>query len=127
MQMNLPFLIASLVCVVAAVIHGVAGERTNIRVLAHTEMQPTLKLELRAVWHIVTVHLAASAVMLLLLAIAVQPQVLIGQLIVAQFFVYGLGWVGLAALSKIGLLKAPQWVLLLAIAGLTYWGTRLIA
>jgi hypothetical protein len=52
---------------------------------------------------------------------------LIGQLIAVQFLGYGLAWVGLAAFSKIGLLKAPQWVLLLAIAGLTYWGTRLIA
>jgi len=88
-------------------------------------MKDVPKLELRAVWYMVTVHLTASAIILFILAfgVAVNSDVLIGRFLAIQFLGYGLAFLGLAVVKRVGLFQVPQWILLFLIAGLTYWGT----
>ena len=121
--MNILLLIAGILTTLAALVHSIAGEITTIRPLASTELKQVPKLELRAVWYMITIHLFASAVMLFLLAFAVNPDVMMGRFLALQFFCYGLAFLGLTAVKHVGFFQAPQWVLLFLIAGLTYWGT----
>lgn len=121
--MNILLLIAGILTVIAALVHSIAGEITTIRPLASAELKQVPKLELRAVWYMVTVHLFASAIMLFILAFAVNRDVVMGRFLAIQFFGYGLGFLGLAIVKQVGLFQVPQWVLLFLIAGLTYWGT----
>ncbi len=121
--MNILLLIAGILTTIAALVHSIAGELTTIRPLASAELKQIPKLELRAVWYIVTVHLFASAIMLFTLAFAVNRDVVMGRFLAIQFLGYGLAFLGLAVVKQVGLFQVPQWVLLFLIAGLTYWGT----
>ena len=121
--MNIQLLIAGILTAIAALVHSVAGEITTIRPLANAELKEVPKLELRAVWYIFTVHLFASAIMLFILAFAINRDVIMGRFLAIQFTGYGLAFLGLAVVKKVGLFQVPQWVLLFLIAGLTYWGT----
>lgn len=121
--MNILLLIAGILTTIAALVHSIAGEISPIRPLTNTELKEVPKLELRAVWYMVTIHLFASAIMLFILAFAVNREVVMGRFLAIQFFGYGLAWLGLAIVKQVGLFQVPQWVLLFLIAGLTYWGT----
>ena len=107
----------------AALAHSIAGEITTIRSLASAELKQVPKLELRAVWYMVTVHLFASAIMLFIMAFAADQNIIMGRFLSIQFFGYGLAFLGLAVVKQVGWFQVPQWVLLFLIAGLTYWGT----
>ena len=121
--MNILLLIAAILTTLAALVHSIAGEITTIRPLANADLKQVPKLELRAVWYMITIHLFASAIMLFLLAFAVTPDIVMGKFLALQFFCYGLAFLGLAAVKHVGFFQTPQWVLLFLIAGLTYWGT----
>ena len=121
--MNIPLLIAGILTILAAFVHSIGGEMTPIRPLANAELKEVTKLELRAVWYMVTIHLFASAIMLFILAFAVNREVVMGRFLAIQFFGYGWAWLGLAMVKRVGVFQVPQWVLLFLIAGLTYWGT----
>lgn len=121
--MNIQFLIAGILTAITALVHSIAGEITTIRPLVNAELKDAPKLELRAVWYMVTVHLFASAIMLFFLAFSVNGDVVIGKFLALQFLGYGLAFFTLAIVKQVGLFQVPQWVLLFLIAGLTYWGT----
>jgi len=121
--LNVPLLIAGILTTLAALIHSIAGEITTIRSLASAELKQAPKLELRAVWYMVAVHLFASAIMLFILAFAVNRDVVMGRFLAIQFFGYGLAFLGLAVVKQVRLFQVPQWVLCFLMAGLTFWGT----
>ena len=121
--MNTLFLIAGILAAIAALVHSIGGEITTIRPLNNAEIQPVPKLELRAAFYIVAIHLFASAIMLFNLAFATPGEVVMGRFLAIQFFGYGAAFLGLAVVKRVGLLKAPQWVMFFLLAGLTYWGT----
>ena len=121
--MNIQFLIAGILTAITALVHSIAGEITTIRPLTNTELKQVPKLELRAAFYIVTVHLYASAIMLFILAFATNRDVVMGRFLAIQYFGYGIAFLGLAVTKQVGLFQVPQWIVLLLIAGLTYWGT----
>ena len=123
MTLNIPLLIAGILTTIAALVHSIAGEITTVRPLLSTELNEVPKLELRAAWYMVAVHLFASAIMLFILAFTTPRDVVMGRFLAIQFFGYGLAFLGLAVFNRIGLFRAPQWVLLFLISGLTYWGS----
>ncbi len=121
--MNVPFLVAATLAAIAAFAHSIGGEMTTIRPLAGSELKQVPKLELRAVWYIVTIHLFASATMLFILAFMDDGDAVMGRFLAIQFAGYGLAFLGLAIFKRVGLFQVPQWILLFLIAGFTYWGT----
>jgi hypothetical protein len=108
---------------ITALVHSIAGELTTIRPLVKAELQPVPKLELRAAFYIVTVHLYASAIMLFILAFSAGQNVMMGRFLAIQFLGYGVAFLGLAAIKRVGLFQVPQWIVFFLMAGFTYWGT----
>jgi len=120
--LNILFLISGVLTVITALVHSIAGEKTTIRPLTNAELPQVPKLELRAVWYMVTVHLLASAIILFMMTFAANRNTLMGGFLAMQFLGYGLVFLGLAIVKGIGVFQVPQWVLLFLIAGLTFWG-----
>lgn len=123
--MNIPFLIAGILTAITALAHCIGGEITTIRSLYNTEINKVPRLELRAVWHMFSVQLFASAIMLFFFAFSVIGDVVIGRILALLFLSYGLTILITAFLMQVRLFQVPQWVVLFLIAGLTYWGTLL--
>lgn len=121
--MNIPLLMAGILTAITALVHSIAGEITTVRPLVNAELQPVPKLELRAAFYIVTVHLFASTIMLFVLAFAANRDVVMGRFLAIQFFGYGVAFLGLAVVKRVGLFQVPQWIVFFLMAGLTYWGT----
>ena len=121
--MNILLLIAGILTSIATLIHGIAGELTTIHPLKKTDLQQVPKLELRAVWYMITIHLFASAIMLFILAFSASQNIMMGMFLAMQFLGYGLTVLILAIAKQVKVLQVPQWVLLFLIAGLTFWGT----
>ncbi|MBI5932779.1 MAG: hypothetical protein HY867_03640 [Chloroflexi bacterium] len=117
--MNIPLLIAGILTAITALIHSIAGELTTIRPLVNAEIKQIPKLELRAAFYIVTVHLFASAVMLFILAFATNHDIVMGRFLAIQFLGYGAAFLGLAVIKRVGLFQAPQWVVFFLMAGLS--------
>jgi hypothetical protein len=120
--MKRSLLIAGVLSAIAALVHGIAGEMTTIQSLLSTNIEAVPATELRAVWHMVTIHLSASAVMLFILAKSANKT--LGRFLAVQFAGYGMVFLAVAVIHQVGLLETPQWILLFPIAGLTYWGSR---
>lgn len=121
--MNAWLLIAGILAGLAALIHTVAGERTDIRSLRASTVPLSEQAELRGVWHIASAVLALSAVVLLLLAagmISEAPGPISRG--IAVFYVIIGAVFGLTVLltGRNLLLRAPQWALLWAI-GVCAW------
>lgn len=121
--MNILLLIAGILTAITALIHGIAGELTTIHPLTKTDLQQVPKLELRAVWYMITIHLFASAIMLFILAFTASQNIMMGMFFTMQFLGYGLAFLILAIAKQVKVFQVPQWVLLFLIAGLTFWGT----
>ena len=82
--LNILLFIAGILTAITALVHSIAGEITTIRPLASAELKQVPKLELRAVWYMVTVHLFASAIMLFILAFTVNHDVVMGRFLAIQ-------------------------------------------
>jgi len=123
--MNIPLLIAALLALLGTLVHEIGGERTNIKQLLQTGMATNLTVELRMVWHLFAVDMAVSAIYLLLVGLGgVLPRSdpLLG-FIALRFVLYGLVALLLVLVTQRDhLLKVPQWLLLLGIGLLVWWG-----
>ena len=126
--MNIGFLIAGILCVIGVFAHGIGGEYTLQRV--PTSAFPQIpnggsniaKQEVRMTWHAVTVVFLLSAVVLLLMTFTdiITDQVTIAHTIsiVFVFFALDIMVVPLIATRQWNtLVRIPQWILCLAIAG----------
>lgn len=112
---------AGLLAALGAAWHGAGGERTILRDLRASQTPPLSKVLLRTVWHLLTLTLSATAIWLLASGIA-GPGTLGGERFIAALYA-GYALVALVVAAYRGaLLKIPQWLLLGAIAALTWWG-----
>lgn len=128
--MNGYFLIAGVLALLALPAHAWGGESTLKQTSA--EAFPPIangdghiaKQEIRFGWHMVTVDLLVSG--LVLIALAVEPIALIGRLLAVYFVGYTLVIALLPLLAlrhPATLLRLPQWILTLTIAGLAAAGS----
>ncbi|MEM7125725.1 MAG: hypothetical protein AAF702_05335 [Chloroflexota bacterium] len=124
--MNWPLLIAGGLTALAALVHALAGERTDIRHLLASDVPTNEKLELRGVWHTFSIALAGSA-FIAFYSVLVQQTMLLNDLLrgLALFYLLCGTMVFLLILGteRRFLLKVPQWLLLLVIGGLMWWGS----
>lgn len=123
--MNWFLLIAGVLTGLAAVVHALAGERTDIRHLMASDVPLNEKIELRGVWHTFSIALGGSA-LLLFYSVLVNRTLLVDELLsgLAIFYILcGLMILGLIlGTQRNYLVKVPQWLLLLVIGGLMWWG-----
>lgn len=122
---NRAYLIAAIATGVAAAVHGIAGEASNMRQLRTSDVPDNSQVEIHATWHGFTFIMAVSAALLLRIAYQRKPsQELVNGLIGLYA---GTGAIfGLLALRNgpVGLLKTPQWALLSGISALIAAGKR---
>ena len=116
--MNLLMLIGGILSLIAALIHMVVGEKTDIAQLLKTHIQLNLKLELRGVWYAFGLDLGITSLFLLFLAF--KSSLVENELLIVffslRFILYGLGiLVVILMTNRKYLFKVPQWLLLLAI------------
>jgi len=124
--MNWQFLVAGIIAAMAALVHTIGGESTNIRHLRRSDVPATEQLELRGVWHAFSIALTLSAAILLVSAFAGAPGMPIGviQALAVYYALCALVWLVVTVITQVRLLlRVPQWLLLLAIAGFAWWGT----
>lgn len=97
---------------------------TDIRHLMRSEIPTSLKAELRMSWYLVSIDMSASGVYLLLVATGtLEPNQLLLGFIALRFLLYGASTLTQLLLTQRDhLFKVPQWILLLAIGLLTWWG-----
>ncbi len=131
--MNIGFLVAGILSLIAVFAHGIGGEYTLRRV--PTEAFPAIpnggshiaKQEVRMSWHGVTVIFILSSIALLLMTftnLIVDPTT-IAYVIVITFIGFGIDimFVPLLATRQLSTLaRIPQWILCFAIALATYLG-----
>jgi hypothetical protein len=121
--MSWQFLIAGILAGFAAFVHAFGGERTNIKHLLASAIPANEQVELRAVWHGFSLILLFATVGLLLMAfspVMENPRTIAHVIALAcvcggiAFFVF--------ALRAGKPLATPQWLLLFAVAVLSWWG-----
>ena len=124
--MSVPFLIAALLATVAFLGHGLGGELRKLKDLQGTSLPDTDKLELRAAWHVVTLTLLWSSITLFVVAFSdfIEHPDTVGEFIALLFFGYSLIWAWIVATTRVTmLLRLPQWIVALGVAGFSWWGT----
>ncbi|KPL81223.1 hypothetical protein [Herpetosiphon geysericola] len=105
-----------------ALIHGVAGQLTSIQALNNANLAASPRLELVATWHMLTIQLGWLAYQVWRLAQHPQPTKQ-ARAIIGQYLAYSGLWLLLNLVVVGQLWLAPQWILLAALAGLTWWAT----
>ncbi|MFF3326394.1 hypothetical protein [Streptomyces sp. NPDC002889] len=124
--MNGWFLTAGITAAVVAAIHLIAGGRDVVRPLLAGNVPDEPRRVLHAVWHMVTADLFLAAAVLIWLSLSDHPgSDAIAWLLAVHFAVYSAVFlmVSLAADWSKPLLRLPQWILLLPVAGLAAVGT----
>ena len=141
--MNGSLAAASALSALGAVLHGGLGDSAILRGAMKT---PLLSLRLapvfsflaadtpeantnlqwrylRATWHLLTVDFIGSAVLFALCAAApTETLTLAVRITVIRYAAYAVLWLIVVALHHKNILRAPQWLLLLAIAGCAWLG-----
>ena len=125
--MNAPLLAAGVLAAVTAGIHLIAGHVDTVRPLLASSLNEAPKQTLHGCWHIASVVQAVSAVVLLYLAVfgGGASADALARFIALNYFGFGLVFLAIAlsvAWPK-GLIRLPQWALLLPVAALAWWGT----
>lgn len=127
--MNAQFLAAGILSLIATFAHALTGEYWIFPHLQRTSLPHTpfgdsdvTKQMLRVVWHFVTVDFLGSAIALILLGFSGFGTPRIPKMISLHFAGYALVGLLVAIRGVTGLVRAPQLVLLAAIAILAWWG-----
>ena len=125
--MNAPLLAAGVLAAVTAGIHLIAGHADTVRPLLASSLSEAPKRTLHGCWHIASVVPAVSAVVLIYLAVfgGGASADALARFIALNYFGFGLVFLAIAlsvAWPK-GLIRLPQWALLLPVAALAWWGT----
>ncbi|MCJ0872055.1 hypothetical protein [Streptomyces sp. AP-93] len=124
--MNSWFLAAGITAVGVAAVHIIGGRRDVVRPLLSCGLADEPKRVLHAVWHMVSVDLVLSGLVLLYLAQAdgAPGTGLVAWFVAAHFIAYAAAF--LVVTLSVGwprpLLRLPQWILLLPIAVLAAAG-----
>lgn len=120
---NSYWLIAGILNLFTAFLHTIGGQIDLISPLLQSELPDQIKTELLGVWHMVTVAMFATSIVLV--RAAFQPQEKISYELI-QFCDYLYGLFSLAFIGA-GLMQgvfAPQWILLLPIGIFAILGVR---
>ena len=141
--MSTPLFVASILSIVAAGLHSGLGETALFRGAIATALPPfrlpralaflglptpteSTDLEwryLRTAWHLLSVDFTFSAIIFAVAARTPSPELwLIVHVTAARYAAYELGWLLSVALHHRNVLRAPQWLLLTAIAGCAWLG-----
>jgi membrane-anchored protein YejM (alkaline phosphatase superfamily) len=124
------FFVAGLIAALGAFVHTVFGERTNIKNLWTSAVPINEKLELRGTWHGFGVLLVLTAVVLLLIALTdvIENPRMIAHFIAITYALIGLTFLSVVLREGVAQVdRVPGWLLLLAIAGFTWWGATILA
>ena len=122
--MNIQLFVAAILTLIGAIVHAIGGEKTDIKYLLHSEIPTNLKVELRMSWYLVAIDMAVSGIYMLLVVTGTLPdnEPLLG-FIALRFMLYGVSALVLLLLTQRDyLFKVPQWVLLIAIGLVVWWG-----
>ncbi|MBL8154198.1 MAG: hypothetical protein JNM70_08445 [Anaerolineae bacterium] len=123
--MNYWLLVAGIIAGLSCLIHGIAGELTNIRRLREGSIPPNEQAELRGVWHVTTALLAVSAGGLFILATGGVPeyQEALAAGIAVLYILSGMVMALSVVLTRAAsLTRVPGYVLLLVIGALSGLG-----
>jgi len=123
--MNLLILIASILSMLAAIIHMIGGEKTVFDHLLKSDVKLNSKLELRGVWYAFGIDLAITSIFLFFLSF--ESSLVENQLFIIfcslRFILYGLGVLFAVLITdRKHFFKVPQWLLLLVIGIITLLG-----
>ena len=123
--MNSLMLASGVLAAVTALVHLFAGQIDPVRPLLAAPMAETSKRTLHACWHLVSVDLVLAAAVLLYLTWAKDAGPAVPRLIAAHLLAYGLVFIvmGMAIAGPRGLVRLPQWALLLPVAILAWAAT----
>ena len=123
--MNVQLLISAVLILLGALIHTIGGEITDIRQLMASRMPTNLKIELRMSWYLAAIDMAVSGVYLLVIALTgdVNGAELFVSFTALRVTLYGvMAFLLLVITQRDHLLKIPQWILLIAIGVLAWFG-----
>ncbi len=129
MRSNRLLLIAGLLAALTAVVHTFAGTYEVHVPLLNSTLPKPLALLLYACWHLVTVTLCLSAWALLrpLEPRTVESQAVMASAIGVAWFLFGSVFIAIALVfggTLSTLLVLPQWLLLLPVGALSWFGSR---
>ena|SRR5215468_3120984 len=141
--MNESLLAATMLSALAAALHGGLGETAIFRAAVRTPL-PQLQLPsafaflaaqtaqanteiqwryLRTTWHLLTIDFICSIVLFAGCAFTPAPTLVLAVRVTAlRYAAYAIAWLVLVALHHRSIFHAPQWALLLAIAGCAWLG-----
>jgi len=141
--MSAPLLVASGLSLLAAAIHGILGE-TAIFHQARANPLPPFRLPrslrfltlatpaensalhwayLRASWHFLTLDFIVSAILFGMAASSTSPALEnVVRVTAVRYIAYAAAWLLIVAVRHRSVVGAPQWLLLLAIAGCALLG-----
>lgn len=131
--MNTYLLIANVLCLLAFLAHSFAGDRELKLIEPSRQDGSTLPQEkwtmARAGWHMVSVDLLLATLALGLVNFSerITHELVVLQMLSAYFLVYAISWLFSLLISKSfpnKFIKLGQWLLLLIISGLIYWGSK---
>jgi hypothetical protein len=132
-SVNVPLLVAGVLAVLAAAIHGVGGEILIVRKLRPQTLPPsrfggptTTKIMIRGTWHMTTIAFLAVGSALLLSASVLQGDTARGASLVAAGASTGFASLALGSVlirrRPQALFRHPAPAILSAIAVLAWWG-----
>jgi hypothetical protein len=116
--MNLYILLSGAICTITSLIHIFAGQVDPVRPLLKSELTDVPKATMLACWHMVSVILVTSGLVLLYAGVAGGDQLLpLVAFISAAYILFSLVFVavGLYFFGFSALIKLPQWALLLPV------------
>ena len=121
---NWLILSSGVLAAVTAVIHVVAGGKDVARPLLQSSMDDVVKLTLYACWHIVSVSLVLSSLALLASGVGLVNAPSLVAFVSTLWLLFGVVFVvvTLGVARPRGLLRLPQWILLLPVGFLGLWG-----
>jgi hypothetical protein len=123
--MNVQLLIAAILVLVGAAIHTFAGEKTDIKHLKRSQIPAGLKLEIRMSWYMAAIDMAVSGIYMLFLAFndSLEGARLLVSFTALRITLYGVvAFLLLLITQRDYLFRVPQWVLLIAIGLMAWWG-----
>ena len=116
--MNLYILFSGAICTITSLIHIFAGQIDPVRPLLKAELAEVPKATMLACWHMVSVILVASGLVLLFAGYAGDAQLLsLVGFISAMYILFSLVFlvVGFSYFGLSAFIVLPQWVLLLPV------------
>ena len=124
--MNVPFLIAAILAIIATLAHGARTELSSQEFLRSVSRSTRRQQEIKAIGHLLTFALMWSAVILFIISLTdfVEHANTIARFIAVQFFGFAAIWILVVAADSVrSLVRLPHWILAWAIGALAWGGT----